>query len=134
MNYQVGQLFKQFNDDFFILMEEWVLQNALQSGLSACPQQEPSEAVPQVTAFASSAPQFYPSVNTPATARASKSPLRGLVKQPWHALRCTHSGMLLSRTEPLGFIAVTSVFPSYSMFVLVSRCLLFLSWILRLQA
>lgn len=63
-------------------MEEWVLQNALQSGLSACPQQEPSKAVPQVTAFAFSTPQFYPSVNTPATARGSKSPLRGVVKQP----------------------------------------------------
>lgn len=36
-------------------MKKCALQNALQSRLSACAQQEPSEAVPQATAFALSA-------------------------------------------------------------------------------
>lgn len=94
-------------------MKKCVLQNALQSRLSACPQQELSKAVPQATAFAFSA-LFYPQL------------LEG------HGHRCR----LGRATEPSRdtFIAVTSVFPSLFLFVVVLHCLLSPRWILRLLA
>lgn len=67
-------------------MEKWVPQNAFQSCLSACPQQEPKEAMPQATAFAFSAHEFYSSAKA---ATGSSKPLKEIVKQQEHAQRCT---------------------------------------------
>ena len=91
-------------------MEMWVPQNAFQCWLSACPQQEPREAMPQVTAFSFSAHEFYSSRCWnlyPADAGGSK-PLKEIVKQQGHAHRCMGTRVLLNLAE-------NTVLPQFSL-------------------